>query len=372
MVKYRSPPAAILTAVDIFFDRRFFAAHAMLAPDMSATDPRLRLLHAWLTEDLGLILHELSPASADASFRRYFRARVGDGSFIAMDAPPGQEDVRPFLHVADLLAKGGVRVPGVHARNVEKGFLLLDDFGSAPYLDRLNYGSADALYGDALAMLLRLQQNVAIERCDLPDYHIGMLHREMDLFREWFLGKALEMELDADQHRLLDETWTQLIDNALEQPRVVVHRDYHSRNLMVTGTPNPGVLDFQDAVVGPITYDLVSLLRDCYIAWPRAKVERWALAYAEQLRDAGLLNDCDPSRFLRWFDLMGVQRHLKAIGIFSRLKLRDGKTGYLKDIPRTLGYVLEVGARYPSLETFTRFLREEVEPRLPQLVNGLR
>jgi aminoglycoside/choline kinase family phosphotransferase len=227
------------------------------------------------------------------------------------------------------------------------GFLLLTDLGSEQYLPALNADSVGRLYGDAMGALLTLQA-CGPQRDELPPYDEALLLREMELFREWYLGRHLGLALSAGEQRMLDETFRRLAQSALEQPQVAVHRDYHSRNLMVA-PHNPGILDFQDAVFGPVTYDLVSLLRDCYIAWPREQVEAWALGYQELAIDCGILRLRDEERFLRWFDWMGVQRHLKASGIFARLNHRDGKPGYLKDIPRTLGYVREVAGRYPEL-----------------------
>lgn len=335
-------------------------------PVSCSHDARLTELSVWLNDSLALNVQQILPASADASFRRYFRVGLDGRSLIAMDAPPSHEDVRPFLQVAELMRAAGVHVPGVHAAQIEQGFLLLDDFGSSAYLDCLNADTVNQLYGDALAMLLRLQRGAAPATSALPAYDAALLHREMELFRDWFLQRTLGLSLSADEHAQLDTVWAYLIEQALQQPRVVVHRDYHSRNLMHVEHNNPGVLDFQDAVIGPITYDLVSLLRDCYIAWPRAQVETWATGYAAQLRAAGLLSAND-AQFIQWFDLMGVQRHLKAIGIFARLNLRDGKPGYLQDIPRTFNYVVEVGARYPMLADWTDWLNRRVAPLLPNL-----
>lgn len=331
-----------------------------------AGDTRLGLLETWLEQVLERAPYRLAPASSDASFRRYFRITTPTRSYIAMDAPPPQEDVRPFLQVAELLAEAGVNVPGVHAGDIEQGFLLLDDFGSTLYLDQLAPHSVDALYGDALDTLLRLHAGLGADvRGRLPDYQAEDFHRELELFRDWFLRELLGVQTTADEHRLLDACWAELIGNALEQPQVVVHRDYHSRNLMLTEPGRPGVLDFQDARIGPITYDAVSLLRDCYIAWPEARVQDWASGYADGLRQLGLLEAAvDDALFLRWFDLMGVQRHLKAIGIFARLKLRDGKTGYIKDIPRTLDYVLQAARRHNSLAPFLAFLESRVLPAM--------
>ena len=343
-----------------------------MIPLQAYSDPRRAALLSWLQNDREMPLLSLEPASSDASFRRYFRAVTGERDWIAMDAPPEREDVRPFLHVARLFAAAGVHAPRIHAQNLEQGFLLLDDFGNTRYLDALDAAGADAdaLYGDALDMLLRIQRGVPILGSALPAYDAALLHREIELFRDWFLQKLLALPLDTATHGLLDEVWRTLIDSALAQPQVCVHRDYHSRNLMVTAAPNPGVLDFQDSVIGPITYDLVSLLRDCYIAWPQEQVENWALQHAERLRSAGLLSHVDDALFLRWFDLMGIQRHLKAIGIFSRLWLRDGKPGYLADIPRTLEYVTSVGRRYAESRPFVDFIERAVLPLLDDALNA--
>jgi len=245
----------------------------------------------------------------------------------------------------------------VLAKDLDRGLLLLTDLGSRQYLAELDERSVPGLYEDALDALARLQVGGDPASPLLPPYDSALLHREMELFRDWFLGRLLGLELNQDEHRVLDHAFALLTDNALEQPRVWVHRDYHSRNLMVTDPDNPGVLDFQDAVVGAVTYDLVSLLRDCYVSWPRERVESWALAHRARLRALGMSGLDDAEQFLRWFDLMGVQRHLKAIGIFARLNLRDGKPGYLRDIPRTLGYVLAVADRYPDLAALRDLLR---------------
>lgn len=326
----------------------------------NSPDLRLAALSDWLTLDLNLALTELRPASSDASFRRYFRATVGDDSFIVMDAPPTHEDVRPFIHVAQLLRDAGVQAPQIHAQNLDHGFLLLCDFGNRPYLNHLDDRSADALYADALTALLRIQQGVDISHCGLPVYDAALLRREMDLCPQWYLSALLERPPTPAEQAVLDDTWQILIDSALQQAQVCVHRDYHSRNLMLTERDNPGVLDFQDAVIGPVTYDLVSLLRDCYIKWPQSRVEQWVLDYQRRLLDAGISHTADPARFLRDFDLMGLQRHIKVLGIFARLSLRDGKSGYLADLPRTLSYVVETCERHPELADFLALLHDGI------------
>ena len=258
-----------------------------------------------------------------------------------MDAPPDREPCDQFIAVARKLRDGGLNAPEIIAQNPGEGFLLLTDFGGRDYLSQLNPETEASLYGDALAALLLMQTR--IDAAGLPPYDAALLTREMDLFHDWFLGKLLGISLDQAQQSVWHSIKRTLIENALAQPQVFVHRDYHSRNLMKLETQNPGILDFQDAVRGPITYDLVSLLRDCYIDWPRPRVEQLALGYYEIARANDLI-DVDAAQFMRWFNLMGIQRHLKAIGIFSRLKIRDGKSGYLGDIPRTLEYVRQVSA----------------------------
>jgi len=320
---------------------------------------RLAALKAWLAGVLGTAGFDIAPASSDASFRRYFRVRHHGESHIAMDAPPAREDTRPFIRVAELLAAQGVNVPRILARDVDQGFLLLTDLGDTPYLQVLADDSVDSLYGDALSALLRMQRLDA-ERLDgIPPYDHALLSQEMELFREWYLRRHCRRRLSVTQERALDALFEALAASALAQPTVFVHRDYHSRNLMRTPRDNPGIIDFQDAVRGPVTYDLVSLLRDCYIRWPRARVEAWALGYLRDARRAGIVGAIDEQTWLRWFDWMGVQRHLKAAGIFARLDLRDGKPGYLADIPRTLGYVREVAARHEALTPLLDFLPED-------------
>lgn len=286
------------------------------------------------------------PASSDASFRRYFRVETPDGAVILMDAPPEQENSRPFVDVAERLLAAGVNAPRILAADLELGFLLLSDLGNEVYLGQLDEDRADALYGDALDALVAMQRHA---RCDgLPDYDTDLLQREMMLFPDWLLERHLGLDL-ADARTQLATTFDRLADCALEQPRVFVHRDYHSRNLMRTQHDNPGILDFQDAVRGPVTYDLVSLLRDCYIAWPPERIDRWIEQYRRLAGEAGI-DTGDAVTFRRWFDLMGVQRHLKASGIFARLHHRDGKPGYLADIPRTWGYIRSLLGRHEELQ----------------------
>jgi len=326
-------------------------------------DARLDELQAWLRDRAGFKDFSVAPASSDASFRRYFRVHHAGASHIVMDAPPDKEDCAPFVKVARALAGFGLNVPQLYEVDLARGFLLLGDLGGTHYLQSLNDSTADALYGDALAALQRLQA-APVSAADLPDYDRALLLREMKLFPEWFLGRHLGIVVDERRQMALSAAFDYLATSALAQPRVWVHRDYHSRNLMVTAVANPGVLDFQDAVAGPVTYDLVSLLRDCYIRWPRERVVAWALDFLAAAQAAGRLRGVAAPQFLEWFDLMGAQRHLKAIGIFARLHHRDGKPGYLADIPRTLDYVTAVAADYAPLQPLHALLIEEVMPRL--------
>ena len=325
---------------------------------MTTSDIRAKLIQDWLHDDLGLEINDFRPASSDASFRRYFRVTHPQGHYIVMDAPPDLEDVRPFIKVATLMEKSQVNVPHIHQKNLENGFLLLEDFGSQNLLDQLNPDNAGVLYESALKELLKLQINTCTETSDLPYYDEALLKRELELFYEWFAGKMLNKNIPETLQNQLNLF---LIASALEQPQVCVHRDYHSRNLMYQENAAPGVIDFQDAVIGAITYDLVSLLRDCYISWTQPQLDEWIADYFHRLTDAGLI-ECSLKKFSRWFDLMGLQRHLKAIGIFARLNLRDGKSGYLKDIPRTVNYVIQVCQKYPELADFYAYLKAEILP----------
>ena len=322
---------------------------------------RLKALKHWLDDELAFSEYTLTPASSDASFRRYFRVTHEGETCIVMDAPPDKEDSRPFITIDKMFLDAGLNVPAIIDENLDLGFLLLDDLGSQLYLDALNEDSVERLYGDALGALVTIQ-TCTPEPGVLPAYERTLLMSEMELFRDWLVGKHLDITLDKELSGRLDDTFSLLAENALAQPQVCVHRDYHSRNLMVTGSNNPGILDFQDAVIGPVTYDLVSLLRDCYVAWPRGRVEDWALGYQELALQSGILRaeHEDPAIFLRWFDLMGVQRQLKASGIFARLNHRDGKPGYLDDIPRTLGYVIDVAGRYEEIAWLGRFIADDV------------
>lgn len=326
---------------------------------MPNTDPRLHAIKHWLTQTLELNFTTIEPASTDASFRRYFRITNPQGSRIIMDAPPEKETLKPFIEISQLLIKHGLQAPTIYSQNNREGFLLLDDFGSTCYLDALTPKTADTLYHAAIRALLKMQRSINLTENALPVYSKTLLHQELELFRDWFLTKLLGLSLSPQNHAELDRIWALLIKSALEQPQVFVHRDFHSRNLMVLENDSPGIIDFQDAVQGPITYDLVSLLRDCYIVWPKEQVLQWLTMYHSQSQNHSQ-DQYDLSQFIRWFDFMGIQRHLKAIGIFSRLKIRDHKSGYLNDIPRTLNYIINVSTDYPELSAFKQLLTNDI------------
>ena len=317
-------------------------------------DQRLEQLKTWL-DDSGIAYNNIAPASADASFRRYFRISDDNETFIVMDAPPEKEDCTDFISIATLFLSFGLNVPKILRQNLEQGFLLLSDLGDTVFLSELNNHTVDQMYTAAMDSLLQLQKN---KTPNLPLYDETLLRNELNLFPDWYLEKQLKISVTDEHREVLEQTFDVLINNALAQPQVCVHRDYHSRNLMVNSLDPqaPGVIDFQDAVVGAVTYDLVSLLKDCYIDWPREKVEQWVGYFHKEALSSGIINDADFETFLRWFDLMGLQRHLKVAGIFSRLKHRDGKTGYLKDIPRTMDYVFDVLKRYPEFQPLQKLL----------------
>jgi len=328
---------------------------------------RLALIHDWLTRDLGLHPARIEPASSDASFRRYFRAFAGGRTFVVMDAPPDKEDVRPYLKVTRLLQSTGVHVPHVHESDVARGLLLLEDLGGTHYLSRLNAGDdPDRLYGDAFAALADIQVRGQEGARELAPYDREPLARELALMPEWFCKSHLQLSLSASQLQIIAAAFEFLIREALAQPSVFVHRDYHSRNLMVIADRNPGVLDFQDALRGPVGYDLVSLLKDCYISWPRERVEGWVFQYREMLQSRGGPVGGEAREFLRWFDLIGVQRHIKVLGIFARLWYRDGKPGYLRDLPLTLDYVRDTCKRYVELADLAELIEARIVPELPR------
>lgn len=332
-------------------------------------DLRLEALRGWLDRQGGIDLTSIEPASADASFRRYFRMRRGEATCIAMDAPPAHEDLAGYLRVSALLEQCGVHVPQVHAADTAAGFALLEDLGSTHMLTALNSGADPGiLYANALDALAHLQLRGADAARHLPPYDRATLMREMQLLPEWYGRRHLQWNPSGEELRLLEATFERLIAESLKQPVVLVHRDYHSRNLMITSARSPGVIDFQDALHGPVGYDLASILKDCYVEWPRARVESWVSGFRERLLAGGAggraLAGESFGEFLRWFDFIGLQRHLKVLGIFARLCWRDGKTGYLADLPRTLAYVQQVAQLYPELAQFSDFVERHLAPGL--------
>lgn len=314
---------------------------------------RKQQLEAWLQQVLSNQPFTLTTASADASFRRYFRVHIANRTLIAMDAPPPQEDCRPFVRIAKLLLAAGLHVPEILAEDVEHGFLLLSDLGDTTYLSVLNAETAPRLYGNAAQALVKMQ--LASQPDTLPPYDEALLTKEMQLFPDWYLAKHLNVTLNDAQAAVLQQTFALLNQNILAQAKVTVHRDYHSRNLMVCDN-NPGVLDFQDAVYGPITYDLVSLLKDAYIVWDEEQIIDWAARYWQSAKKAGLPVPLDFGEFYRDFEWMGAQRHIKVLGIFARLYHRDGKDGYLKDMPLVMEYLRKVCGRYVELKPMLKLL----------------
>ncbi|HCT08393.1 aminoglycoside phosphotransferase family protein [Pseudomonas sp. BIGb0164] len=330
---------------------------------MPEQDLRLQQLEVWLDEQLPILFNAqgwgavppatLTAASSDASFRRYFRWEGGDHTFIVMDAPPPQENCKPFVDIAHLLAKSGINVPKIYAEDLPRGFLLLNDLGRKTYLDVIDDKNADQLFADAIDSLLAFQQ-LPMD-APLPSYDVALLRRELELFPEWYVRRHLGIELDTRQQTLWQRVSDQLIDSALAQPKVLVHRDYMPRNLMIS-EPNPGVLDFQDAVYGPVTYDITCLFKDAFLSWPAVRVREWQHGYWQRAQQAGIAVQADFDEFLRASDLMGVQRHLKVIGIFARICHRDGKPRYLADVPRFFAYIEAVLADRPELSDLAELL----------------
>lgn len=322
-------------------------------------DQRLANLHDWLKSQLQTTDFILTPLAADASFRRYFRLVRNQQSWIVMDAPPDKEDTLPFVTIAKLFAQQGLCVPEIFAANLAAGFLLLSDLGDDLYFRILNPDNADLLYKNAIKDLLIIQSCRQNQTYHFPVFEPLMIE-ELQRFREWYLIKHLNLTLTDNEETLLTATFEKLVTSAVQQPQVCVHRDYHSRNLLRLTNNQVGILDFQDAVWGPITYDLVSLIRDCYIAWPNEQVEQWALNYFQLATHNGILTEKNPQEFLRWFDWMGIQRHLKAIYIFARKWHRDQNPNYLAEIPRTLTYVMNVTEKYSEFAQFRNFLRSKI------------
>ncbi len=325
-------------------------------------DERAQELEKWLCNDLKLALRQLTPLAGDASFRRYFRAHMDTDSYVVMDIPPALEDSQSFINVAHSFAQLGVKVPNIIAADTDAGFLLLDDFGDQLYSTQLSDATAERLYHQAIDALLTIQTYQADEHYVLPAFDKAFMLMEMGYFSEWFLGHYLQLDLSTAEVQLLNTSYELLSETILQQPTVCVHRDYHSRNLMLLASGEVGVIDFQDAVWGPITYDLISLFKDCYVRWPRHNIETWLHYYYVKASEQGMLANCDWQQFLTWFEWMGIQRHLKVVGIFSRLYFRDNKENYLRDIPLGLDYLTQALASIPELATLSNFIQQRVLP----------
>lgn len=333
------------------------------------TEPRAGL-HAWVAETLSRLSAEktweipsqihLIPLCGDAGCRCYYRVNCSP-SLLAVDAPPATEDSAMFIKVADYLRDNGVHTPSIVAYDVERGFLLVEDLGDELMHGALTSESVELLYGEALMTLLRMQQCEPQDKW-LPPYDRDFLRTELNIFTDYFVEQLLQQSITSEQGVMLNRLFAELEDNALAQPQVLVHRDYHSRNMLCREGGAPGIVDFQGAMWGPVTYDLVSLLRDCYIRWPDTDVRRWAAAYGDMAVEVGIMPPVKAETFLRWFDLMGLQRHIKVLGIFARLHLRDGKTGYLNNLPLVMRYVLEVTEHYPAFAEFRQWFVEELLP----------
>lgn len=344
------------------------------ARDKAMTDTRFAELHLWVRQNLNQPEAELVPLAGDASFRRYFRASAQGRTWMVMDAPPPQEDCQPFVALQSWLAAQQVRVPALLAADLARGFVLLEDLGNTLLSQVIQADNASALYSQAMNQLIHLQK--AALPPALPEYDAARLMAELRLFDQWFLPALLQLTLRPEEQALLEQTYQLLVDSALEQPQVLVHRDFHARNLMVLDQEAAlGIIDFQDAVAGPVTYDLVSLLRDAYVAWPDELVRGWVHLYWQRAQIAGLMPAVAERTVQRWFDWMGAQRHLKVLGIFVRLSVRDGKHGYLGDLHRVLAYLLAECRPYPELGAFVAWLEQRVQPvfaeRLAQRLDAL-
>ena len=321
-------------------------------------DKRLNALETWITADKAIELEKIETASADASFRRYFRVHLSPckkfnnaSTVIVMDAPPEHEDNALFIKCAQTLTHCGLHAPAIFNSNLEQGFLLIEDLGTLTYQAQLENGSTNELYTDAIQALIKLQSHTSTYQQEFQPYDAALLQNEMSLFEQWYVNTHLNKKLSSKQKKLLDDTFTQLIGNAQEQPQVLVHRDYHCRNLLLTTNNNPGVIDFQDMVVGPITYDLVSLFKDCYLSWPRQQVKNWVEnARLSSIQAELITPNTTSQQWLHWFDFMGVQRHLKVLGIFARLNHRDNKPQYLDDLPLVNQYLKDACSYYEELQ----------------------
>jgi aminoglycoside/choline kinase family phosphotransferase len=320
---------------------------------MSQDLQRKDALHQFVAKNLGEDQFDLAPASADASFRSYWRVTRGEASWVVMDAPPALEDSRPWLDVGTRLARAGLHTPAVFAQDLDQGFLLLEDFGHRTLLPELDATNADAHYAQALDALITMQRDV--DASDLPPFDAAWATQEMELMPTWFLQRHLGVDASCGDWDQIELAFQRILDAIAQQPQRFMHRDFHSRNLMIVAQNNPGIIDFQGARLGPITYDAVSLLRDCYIEWPAQRVAEWAESFRQRWVEAGI-GEVNSARFRRWFDFTGLQRHIKVLGIFCRLHYRDGKPQYLGDLPLVLRYVMDVARGYDEFAGFVTLL----------------
>jgi aminoglycoside/choline kinase family phosphotransferase len=328
--------------------------------DYRLQDKRKLALEAWLTREVGLAGHRLHAMPQDASLRRYFRVYTEPHTYVAMDAPP-PENCQPFVAIARALAQRGLHTPAIVAEHISNGFLLLADLGDKTYLQSLQGNNADLLYGLALDALVQMHTCREVPGWSIPLFNEAWLWQEWQGFWVWFVKSFLHLPL-GEKQKDLDTVFAQIVASVVSQPQVFMHRDFHSANLMVLPDNHVGILDFQDAFIGPLTYDAVSLLRDCYIAWPEEQVMQWSISYWQRLRENGSYQDISQQQFLQWFDWMGIQRHLKALLTYARKYIRDGERKYLQHIPRALAYLISVSKNYSELALLHEFLRTEVQP----------
>lgn len=332
-------------------------------------EARTESLQSWLKNELGKPLDSFMPIVGDASFRRYFRVHCGNTCRLAVDAPPEHENIEAFVKIAHLLGSLGLNVPSVYAVDYQRGYMLIDDFGDTLYLNQLSTKTADPLYKQAIDTLITLQQCQTYHSLELENFCDYLIREELNNFKHWLLEAYLNINVDAALTRNLEQVFDDLINSAKQQPMVLVHRDYHSRNLMLLSDKRLGIIDFQDAVVGPISYDLVSLLRDCYIDWPHDSVTSWIDYYLATAKQQKLIpTSTSIAEFIRWFDLMGIQRHLKASFIFARKWLRDDDPSYLQYLPRTLNYVINYTKIYPELRDFSNWLKINTQCTIKELL----
>jgi len=332
-------------------------------------DHRKEQLSQWLSERLSIETPKLQPVSGDASFRRYFRvdykSKVAKKTYIAVDAPPAYENCEIFNRISKILLSLDLNVPIVHEIDSENGFMLLSDLGDTLYLDQLDNNTSIHLYPLAINAIVTMQSLPPSELHQIPTYDRQLLQDELQLFKDWFISRHLKLALSLQESKIVNDVFKELVDSALAQPQVFCHADFHSRNLMICETDTPGIIDFQDSVIGPISFDLVSLLKDCYISWSREQVEQWCQYYFDQATEKGIIKSSF-SEFIHWFDLMGLHRHIRVLGIFTRLNYRDGKADYLNDLPLTFSYVIDTVERYPQFTEFAKLLKNRVQPKLLQ------